>query len=56
MLSRALWFLSIGLVAVFLLMLFEHAPGNLIAGVAYLGVILVIGTMLAAGLEHPGRS
>ena len=51
--AKPLWWLSISMMAVLLVLFLVGAPGNMIAGVLMLGCAVVVVTMIAAGLEAP---
>jgi hypothetical protein len=48
-----LWAMLLFTMALFLVLLLVEAPGNAIIGVLMLGCVMVIATVIAAGLEKP---
>jgi hypothetical protein len=51
--AKPLWWLTVSMMAVLLVLFLVDAPGNMIAGVLMIGCVAVILTMIAAGLEAP---
>jgi hypothetical protein len=51
--AKPLWVILVFLMAVLLILLRMRAAGNIIIGVLMVGSVLVIATVIAAGLEEP---
>jgi hypothetical protein len=51
--AKPLWWLTISMMAVLLVLFLVDAPGNMIAGLLMIGCVVVVFTVIAAGLESP---
>jgi hypothetical protein len=51
--AKPLWWILVAMMALFLVLLLARAPGNMIVGVLMIGCVVLIATVIAAGLESP---